>query len=58
MQLAESDKYLLYSFRKNTKVNDSEIQLYEASKIYGDVFEALIAAIFIDGGIKKVIEVY
>ena len=32
--------------------------LFEPSKILGDVFEALIGAIFIDGGMKSVLQVY
>jgi dsRNA-specific ribonuclease len=39
-------------------INSLEIEIYEPSKILGDVFEAIIGAIFIDGGIEKVIEVY
>jgi dsRNA-specific ribonuclease len=32
--------------------------MFEPPKILGDVFESLIGAIFIDGGIESVIEVY
>lgn len=32
--------------------------MYEPPKILGDVFESLIGAIFLDGGIKAVLEVY
>ena len=39
-------------------MNNRDIELYEPSKILGDVFEALIGAIFIDGGIEEVIRVY
>jgi dsRNA-specific ribonuclease len=51
----EIDKYILYSFRKNFKINGREIEIYEPSKILGDVFEAIIGAVFIDGGIEKCI---
>lgn len=34
-----------------------DIEFYQAPKILGDVFEAIIGAIFIDGGIESVIEV-
>ena len=43
---------------KNFKINGRDIQLYEPSKVLGDVFESLIGAIFIDGGIQKVLDVY
>ena len=39
-------------------MNSRDIELFEPSKIMGDVFEALIGAIFIDGGIKEVLRVY
>lgn len=32
--------------------------MYEPPKILGDVFESLIGAIFLDGGIKAVLGVY
>lgn len=46
----EIDKYILYSFNKNFALNQRDIELFEPSKILGDVFEALIGAVFIDGG--------
>jgi dsRNA-specific ribonuclease len=39
-------------------INGREIELFEPPKILGDVFESLMGAIFLDGGIKKVLEVY
>lgn len=54
----DSDKYLQYSFKKNFLINGKEIEVYEPPKILGDVFESLMGAIFRDGGIEKVIEVY
>jgi len=39
-------------------INGNEIEIYEAPKILGDVFEAVMGAVFVDGGIEKVIEVY
>lgn len=41
----------MFSFRKNFNINGREILLYEPSKVLGDVFESLIGAIFVDGGI-------
>jgi len=39
-------------------MNEFEIEPFKTPKIFGDVFEAIIGAIFIDtGGIEKVIEV-
>lgn len=32
--------------------------MYEPPKILGDVFEALIGAIFLDGGIHEVLKLY
>ena len=55
---SEIDKYIMFSFRKNFKINGRDLELYEPSKILGDVFESLMGAIFIDGGIEKVIQVY
>jgi dsRNA-specific ribonuclease len=39
-------------------MNGREIEVFEPPKILGDVFEAMIGAVFVDGGIEKVIEVY
>ena len=40
-------------------MNNRDIELFEPCKIMGDVFEALIGAIFIDGGgIKAVLTVF
>ena len=36
-------------------MNGRDIEVFEPPKILGDVFEALIGAIFIDGGIEKVV---
>ena len=52
------DRYILYSFKKNFKMNNREIEIFEPCKIMGDVFEALIGAIFIDAGIKEVLRVF
>ena len=46
----EIDKYILFSYSKNFRLNQRDIELFEPSKILGDVFEALIGAVFIDGG--------
>lgn len=55
----EIDKYLIYSFKKDFVINGIEKnQIFEPSKILGDLFEAIIGAIFIDGGIKEVLRVY
>lgn len=54
----EVDKYIQYSFKKDFKINGREIELYEPCKILGDVFESLMGAIFIDGGIEQVLNVY
>lgn len=38
-------------------MNERKIELYEAPKIIGDVFEAIIGAIYIDGGLKNCVDV-
>ena len=38
--------YINYSFKKNFKMNQMEYEPYKAPKILGDVFEAIIGAIF------------
>jgi len=55
---SEIEKFVLYSFKPNFRMDGRDIELFEAPKILGDVFESLMGAIFIDGGIEKVIEVY
>jgi len=52
------DRYICYSFKKDFKMNNSDIEIFEPCKIMGDVFEALMGAIFIDGGIKEVLKVF
>ena len=37
---------------------DRDIELFEAPKILGDVFESIMGAIFVDGGIEEVMRVY
>lgn len=52
------NKYIKVSFRKDFQMNGRDIEIFEPPKILGDVFEALIGAVYIDGGIEKVVEVY
>lgn len=52
------DKYLQYSFKKDFLINGRDLEIFEPPKILGDVFESLVGAIFMDGGIEKVLEVY
>jgi dsRNA-specific ribonuclease len=59
MMEKEIDKYVLYSFKKNFALNQRDIELFEPSKILGDVFEALIGAVYIDSaGMDGVLQVY
>ena len=39
-------------------MDESEIEPFEAPKILGDVFESVIGAIFVDGGLNAVMRVY
>ncbi len=51
--------YLQYSFvNPNFPLNERKIEPFEAPKILGDVFESLIGAVFEDGGMQAVMEVY
>lgn len=49
--------FIKYSFKKNFKMNSNEFEPYKPPKILGDVFEAIIGAIFKDGGIEDTIKV-
>lgn len=49
----------MYSFvETNFDMNQREIEPFEPPKILGDVFEAVIGAIFEDGGLEQVIRVF
>src|SRR4051794_3537604 len=39
-------------------INGREIELFEPPKILGDIFEAIMGGVFMDGGIEAVIQVY
>ena len=54
----EVSEYLRYSFRPNFKLNQREEELFECPKVLGDVFESVIAAIFVDSNMNEVIRVY
>lgn len=54
----EVSDYLKYSYRSNFKLNQRDIEPFECPKLLGDVFESLMGAIFIDGGMEEVIRVY
>ena len=43
--------FIKYSFKRDFKMNQFIIEPYKSPKILGDVFEAIIGAIFKDGGI-------
>ena len=53
------DEYLNFSFTKTDfAMDESEIEPFEAPKILGDVFESVIGAIFVDGGLNAVMRVF
>lgn len=54
---SDAHKYIRYSFKKTFKLNQMNVQPFNAPKILGDVFEALAAAIFLDDGIETLLEV-
>ena len=39
-------------------MNNKDIELFEGPKLLGDVFESIMGAIFIDGGIENCLAVY
>ena len=45
------------NFNYNFPITYKEIEYFEGPKIFGDVMEAIIGAVFVDGGYNKVIEV-
>ena len=49
--------YIKYSFKKDFGMNQLEYEPYKAPKILGDVFEAIIGALFKDGGLEVTIDV-
>ncbi len=51
----DSDKFIEYSFKRNFLMNGRESEMFEPPKILGDVFESLMGAVFLDGGIEKVL---
>lgn len=51
--------YLTFSFvSPNFYLNVREIEPFEAPKILGDVFESVLGAIFEDGGMEAVMQVF
>lgn len=42
----DTQMFIKYSFRKNFKMNQMEIEPFKSPKILGDVLEAIIGAIF------------
>ncbi len=54
----EVSDYLKYSYKANFKLNQRDIEPFECPKLLGDVFESVMGAIFIDGGMEEVIRVY
>lgn len=57
-KVRDVDKYCTFSFTRDFKMNNRDIELFEGPKMLGDVFEAILGAIFIDGGIHAVLDVY
>lgn len=39
-------------------MDESELEPFEAPKILGDIFESVIGAIFVDGGLNGVMHVF
>lgn len=50
------ERYIEY-FNYSFPITEWEIEYYEAPKIFGDVFEAIIGAVFVDGGYNSVVRV-
>jgi len=49
--------YVRWSFNKKFKMNEFDIEPFKAPKILGDVFEAIVGAIFLDSGIERTLQV-
>ena len=49
--------FIKYSFKRDFRMNQFLIEPYKSPKILGDVFEAIIGAIFKDGGIESLLKV-
>ena len=45
------------NFNYNFPITYKETEYFEAPKIFGDVMESIIGAVFVDGGYNKVIQV-
>lgn len=59
MSRPDVDDFLTFSFTNtNFVMDESEIEPFEAPKILGDVFESVMGAIFVDGGLNAVMRVY
>ena len=53
------EDFLNFSFiNSDFAMDESEIEPFEAPKILGDVFESVMGAIFVDGGLNAVMQVY
>ena len=53
------EEFLTFNFTSTDfAMDESELEPFEAPKILGDVFEAVMGAIFVDGGLNAVMEVY
>jgi len=50
-------EWYIQNFNYNFPITEKEIEYYEPPKVFGDVLESLIGAIFVDGGYNKVVEV-
>jgi len=47
----------IHNFNYNFPITYKETEYFEAPKIFGDVMESIIGAVFVDGGYNKVIQV-
>ena len=56
-QYHDTQLFIKYSYRKDFRMNVLALEPFRAPKILGDVFEAIIGAVFKDGGIARCIEV-
>lgn len=52
------DDYLEFSHTNNFKLNQLQLEPFEAPKILGDIFESVLGAVFEDGGMEAVYRVY
>lgn len=53
----DTNNYIQYTFDPAFRMNEFKIEPFKTPKILGDVLEAIIGAVFLDGGIEELVRV-